>query len=592
MGGILGEGSYAKVYEATLRSTNYKYAVKVVDKDFIKRHNKIATVLNERNVLNLLRGHPGIVSLYYTFQDTYSLYYVLELAKGGELYDQLQMVKHFDTDTSRFYAYELAEIIRYMHSKNVIHRDIKPANILLAESGHVKVTDFGTAKILTGNELPAPVDSPPSSLSPDEDDADFDPDALLDERNGRDRASSFVGTAEYVPPELLLSQQLTWGSDWWSFGVVLYELLTGTVPFRGASEYLTFQAILNDELAFPPHVDAHARDLISRLLHRDRARRLGLARDDADKVLSHPFFAPLHAQARALSSQPRSRSPSRAGDAPAPAPEAEAEAEEADVSADAEARLALRPSSSTSTPAPTPTASRARPQSLVFRMRAPRYKSLRADALPPGVHRAGSVPVAQQPEPTPGCCSAAPPALVRGVTTLSAPAPDQLALVASAAAPWLPFLRAGETLLCHGAVVKSGRWSHTLFSKRRQLLLTDGPRLLYVAPSRCGGRGELRGEVPLAALGVEVLDERKFLLHVPGRQYLIHAEEAPTMHASLFPAAAVAEAEAAALAEAEADDDESESVEAPVAEYVASAGAGWAAQWRHCVETVLSRAAR
>lgn len=93
MGGVLGEGSFAKVYEATHRTTNQMFAVKMVDKNFIKKHNKVETVINERNVLQHLRGHPGIVNLYYTFQDTYSLYYVLELAKGGELYDQLQLVR-------------------------------------------------------------------------------------------------------------------------------------------------------------------------------------------------------------------------------------------------------------------------------------------------------------------------------------------------------------------------------------------------------------------------------------------------------------------------------------------------------------------
>ncbi|KKF92446.1 Serine/threonine-protein kinase ksg1 [Ceratocystis platani] len=175
-GVVLGEGSYSSVFLASDRQTLKDYAVKVLDKRHIIKEKKIKYVNIEKNTLNRLTEHPGIVRLYYTFQDQTSLYYVLDLCNGGELLGALKKTGTFDVECTRFYGAEILDAIDYMHSRGVIHRDLKPENVLLDDHMHIKITDFGTAKLLSDPRLP------PDGNTPSSED---------------DRAASFVGTAEY-----------------------------------------------------------------------------------------------------------------------------------------------------------------------------------------------------------------------------------------------------------------------------------------------------------------------------------------------------------------------------------------------------------
>jgi len=203
------------------------------------------------------------VSLHYTFQDKYSLYYVLELAKNGEMFDQIQRIKQYEIEAARFYAAELVLVCEYLHGRGVIHRDLKPENILFSDTRHIKVTDFGTAKIIS------------------------DDDAIAVE----DRKKSFVGTAEYVSPEVLNDEPAGVMVDMWALGCIIFQMLVGKPPFRGESEYLTFQKILHRELVFPDKFPPHARDLIDQLLVIKPADRLGGTPDGYVKLKKHPFFA-------------------------------------------------------------------------------------------------------------------------------------------------------------------------------------------------------------------------------------------------------------------------------------------------------------
>lgn len=269
-GRTLGEGSYSTVLAATDRQTSKEYAIKVLDKRHIIKEKKVKYVNIERDTLNRLTEHPGIVRLYYTFQDERSLYFVLDLATGGELLGTLKKMGTFDMECSRFYGAQILDSIAYMHSRGVIHRDLKPENVLLDRDMHTKITDFGTAKI-----LPDPKSSSSAAVIPG------------DPTDGAetDRAVSFVGTAEYVSPELLRDKNACKASDLWAFGCIVYQLLAGRPPFKAANEYLTFQKILSLEYSFPEGFPPVARDLVERLLVLEPSNRLPV-----EHIKNHAFF--------------------------------------------------------------------------------------------------------------------------------------------------------------------------------------------------------------------------------------------------------------------------------------------------------------
>ena len=270
-GRTLGEGSYSTVLAASDRQTSREYAIKVLDKRHIIKEKKVKYVNIEKDTLNRLTDHPGIVRLYYTFQDERSLYFVLDLATGGELLGVLKKTQSFDEECSRFYAAQILDSVEYMHLRGIIHRDLKPENVLLDDQMHVKITDFGTAKIL---DLEGKSKFGQVSASNDPmDGADTD------------RAVSFVGTAEYVSPELLTDKNACKASDLWAFGCIVYQLLAGRPPFKAGNEYQTFQKIVNLEYSFPDGFPLVARDLVEKLLVLNPADRLPI-----HGIKSHPFF--------------------------------------------------------------------------------------------------------------------------------------------------------------------------------------------------------------------------------------------------------------------------------------------------------------
>ena len=193
---------------------------------------------------------------------------MLDLASGGELLGFLKRMTTFDEECTRFYGAQILDTIQYMHRRGVIHRDLKPENVLLDDKMHVKITDFGTAKILD--------DSKGGSGT-----AGF-PQDTPSETN---RASSFVGTAEYVSPELLTDKNACKASDLWAFGCIIYQLLAGRPPFKAGNEYQTFQKIVALDYEFPRGFPEVARDLVERLLVLDPQRRLSV-----EHIKNHQFF--------------------------------------------------------------------------------------------------------------------------------------------------------------------------------------------------------------------------------------------------------------------------------------------------------------
>jgi len=265
----IGEGSFAQVYHVKMKKTGADYALKVMTKAFIVREKKVESVTNERKLMDRL-DHPGVVRLFFTFQDAQYLYLGSELCPKGELREHIQKHKGISLRAARFYAAETLAALDYLHSQGVIHRDLKPENMLLSANWHIKLCDFGSAKDLQ---------APPKEVPADE----------IGRRQSR--RNSFVGTAEYISPEVLHGQEASASSDHWAFGCVVFQMLAGKMPFQGETEYLTFQKVLALDYVFPKTFPDEAKGIVEKLLEHEVERRLGFAeRGGSEAIRADPFF--------------------------------------------------------------------------------------------------------------------------------------------------------------------------------------------------------------------------------------------------------------------------------------------------------------
>ncbi|QPG74502.1 hypothetical protein FOA43_001832 [Brettanomyces nanus] len=257
----IGEGSYSKVYKGVYLRNHRTYAVKVLSKAHIQRENKRKYVNIEKNTMSILGRHPGIVTLYYTFQDSKSLYFVIDMAKNGELLSLIQRLGSLSEQLSRYYMIQLVDALEFVHSKEIIHRDLKPENILLTHDWKLMITDFGAAKILKGGE------GGENGVEFDGDDAKSEGSSGSTE-NCVASNGSFVGTAEYVSPELLKHNVCGFEGDLWALGCIAYQMIVGRPPFKGATEYETFEKIVGLEYSFPVNyfVPEQIKDLVKNLL--------------------------------------------------------------------------------------------------------------------------------------------------------------------------------------------------------------------------------------------------------------------------------------------------------------------------------------
>ncbi|KAL5359826.1 kinase-like domain-containing protein [Aspergillus floccosus] len=254
---VVGKGSFGKVMQVMKKDTGRIYALKTIRKAHIISRSEVTHTLAERSVLAQI-NNPFIVPLKFSFQSPEKLYLVLAFVNGGELFHHLQREQRFDINRARFYTAELLCALECLHGFKVIYRDLKPENILLDYTGHIALCDFGLCKLDMKDE---------------------------------DRTNTFCGTPEYLAPELLLGNGYTKSVDWWTLGVLLYEMLTGLPPFYDENTNDMYRKILQEPLMFPSDdiVPPAARDLLSRLLDRDPQRRLGA--NGAAEIKSHHFFA-------------------------------------------------------------------------------------------------------------------------------------------------------------------------------------------------------------------------------------------------------------------------------------------------------------
>ncbi|XP_067401110.1 ribosomal protein S6 kinase alpha-3 isoform X1 [Emydura macquarii macquarii] len=256
---VLGQGSFGKVFlvkKISGSDARQLYAMKVLKKATLKVRDRVRTKM-ERDILVEV-NHPFIVKLHYAFQTEGKLYLILDFLRGGDLFTRLSKEVMFTEEDVKFYLAELALALDHLHSLGIIYRDLKPENILLDEEGHIKLTDFGLSKESIDHEK---------------------------------KAYSFCGTVEYMAPEVVNRRGHTQSADWWSFGVLMFEMLTGTLPFQGKDRKETMTMILKAKLGMPQFLSPEAQSLLRMLFKRNPANRLGAGPDGVEEIKRHLFFS-------------------------------------------------------------------------------------------------------------------------------------------------------------------------------------------------------------------------------------------------------------------------------------------------------------
>nr|AML76448.1 putative LOV domain-containing protein [Manilkara zapota] len=282
----LGSGDTGSVHLVELRGTGEYFAMKAMDKGVMLNRNKVHRACAEREILDML-DHPFLPALYASFQTKTHICLITDYCPGGELFLLLdkQPMKVLKEDAVRFYAAEVVIALEYLHCQGIIYRDLKPENILLQSNGHVSLTDF---------DLSCMTSSKPQLLIPEKHEKkkhQKGQQAPIFIAEPMRASNSFVGTEEYIAPEIVTGAGHTSAVDWWALGILLYEMLYGYTPFRGKTRQRTFTNILHKDLKFPRSISVSlpAKQLIYRLLHRDPKNRLG-SREGANEIKHHPFF--------------------------------------------------------------------------------------------------------------------------------------------------------------------------------------------------------------------------------------------------------------------------------------------------------------
>ncbi|XP_074533579.1 protein kinase C, delta b isoform X2 [Halichoeres trimaculatus] len=250
---VLGKGSFGKVLLAELKGKGQFFAVKVLKKDVVLMDDDVECTMVEKRVLALAWENPFLTHLYSTFQTKEHLFFVMEYLNGGDLMFHIQDKGRFDVKRATFYSAEIIVGLQFLHSKGIIYRDLKLDNVMLDKDGHIKIADFGMCKEKVFGEV---------------------------------RATTFCGTPDYIAPEILLGLKYTFSVDWWSFGVLVYEMLIGQSPFQGDDEEQLFEAIRTEDVYIPRLVNMDAKSLLELLFERDPSRRLGVV----GNIRAHPFF--------------------------------------------------------------------------------------------------------------------------------------------------------------------------------------------------------------------------------------------------------------------------------------------------------------
>ena len=255
---LLGRGSFGEVLLVRLKANKKVYAMKILNKSILKLKKQELHTKTERDLMVKINC-PFIVNIKSAFQDTTKLYIVSEFMQGGDMFFHLHdgQIIVFNNEKAKFYILELVLALECLHKHNMVYRDLKPENILLDEKGHVKLTDFGLSKILETES---------------------------------DKAFTICGTPQYLAPEVLLKKGYDKAVDWWSLGCVMYEMLTGRLPFPIKRGIKLNTKLYERGVDFPSILTKEAKDLIQKLLIVDPTARLGSGPNGSEAIKNHSFF--------------------------------------------------------------------------------------------------------------------------------------------------------------------------------------------------------------------------------------------------------------------------------------------------------------
>ena len=256
---VIGRGSFGKVNLVEYLPTHETFAMKSLKKDILIEQEQIENTLLEKEILQSI-DYPFLCGLVFCFQTEERIYFIMPFLNGGELFQHLRKFRTFDEDKVRFYGAQIALALDYLHSKGIIYRDLKPENILMDEEGYLKLADFGMAKKLKDDE----------------------------------KAMSFCGTPEYLAPEIITMEGHDKNADWWSFGILLFEMLCGLPPFFVENLDKMYEMIKTSSIKFPKRIalSEDAKDVIRKLLEKNPKKRLG-SQSGIEEIKNHPFFASL-----------------------------------------------------------------------------------------------------------------------------------------------------------------------------------------------------------------------------------------------------------------------------------------------------------
>ena len=254
---VIGRGSFGKVCLVEYLPPHEIFAMKGLKKDVLIEQEQISNTLLEKEILQTI-DYPLLCGLVFCFQNEERIFFVMPFLSGGELFQHLRKFRRFDEDKVRFYGAQIALALQYLHNKGIIYRDLKPENILMDEDGYLRLADFGMAKKLKFNE----------------------------------KAMSFCGTPEYLSPEIITMEGHDRMADWWSFGILLFEMLCGLPPFYTDNLDKMYDSIKNNPVKFPKKINLgeDTKDIIIKLLEKNPKKRLGYENGIED-IKSHPFFA-------------------------------------------------------------------------------------------------------------------------------------------------------------------------------------------------------------------------------------------------------------------------------------------------------------
>lgn len=249
----LGTGSFGRVHLTRSIHNGRFYAMKVLKKERVVNMKQVEHTNDERRMLKLAQ-HPFIIRMWGTFHDCHNLFMIMDYIEGGELFSLLRKSQRFPTPVAKFYAAEAFLAIEYLHDLDIIYRDLKPENILLDKNGHIKLTDFGFAKEVA------------------------------------DVTYTLCGTPDYIAPEVVATKPYNKSVDWWSFGILIFEMLTGYTPFYDPTPMKTYENILNGTITYPDYLPPDILDLLQKLIVKDLTQRLGNLQGGSSDVKNHPWF--------------------------------------------------------------------------------------------------------------------------------------------------------------------------------------------------------------------------------------------------------------------------------------------------------------